>query len=640
MLQTPKKSITYEKILADFYQQFISQEIASQRPQIEFLHFLCSSFMMEKLLQIYQESLQKREDDQVSARKELNEFITYMVNQNAAYLNESIRDELLTLSKNRHDDQYLSGYSQFYRYCSITTTSIMFEKINYISEYLKHQNQIFQDFKNKLKFNQYSNSDCFNTNRYATLSGLFYFNKQIGQMEVNAKDDKLRDLRLIEENMKTKEKYFNTFIEDDWLRIIVQIEKCQKSHLDPLSQQDFSEIQQLIEQKQLPYQIANQMKQEVIKKLQQRKQQQQQSQENNNEKQVKYSQLIKYKLSHDTKLIECLLNQQKNVLGIKLQDLPNVISYIQISKFCKIICCGCYDGNILIYDMNELKQNRQNRLLCNPSFEMHIHEGPVTAISILYDENYIISVSVDLTIKFSCLKSRQPLVVYKGHLQTIWHLAFAPMGYWFASASSDGTALLWATDQNQCIRIFGPVMNQVKLVEFVPSVEYVVTAEENRIFRIWSIDKAECLYISFMDGNITCMNVSFTGQFLSIGCDSGSVVLYYLPMTKLLKEKIYLQRSDFHSANGRDYIRSVSISLDETTLMCCNSNRIGFFNISDLMKKTSEDVFKGLEQSIKSIEYEKNNWSRNAIPIELLELQDYIHLAQYVCNGFALYVCK
>lgn len=37
---------------------------------------------------------------------------------------------------------------------------------------------------------------------------------------------------------------------------------------------------------------------------------------------------------------------------------------------------------------------------------MHIHEGPVTAIAILYDESYILSVSVDLTIKLSCLKSR------------------------------------------------------------------------------------------------------------------------------------------------------------------------------------------------------------------------------------------
>ncbi|CAD8051316.1 unnamed protein product [Paramecium sonneborni] len=638
MLQIPKKSIAYEKILADFYQQFISQEIASQRPQIEFLHFLCSSFMMEKLLKIQEESIKNKEEE-FGARMELNKFIQYMVNQNAAYLNDSIRDELLTLSKNRYDEQYLIGYSQYYKYCSMITTSITFEKINYIQEYLIHQNQMFQEFKHKLKFNQYSNSDTFSTSRYLTLSGLSQFNKGADGKLISQKDDKHRDLKLIEDYMQTKEKYFNTFIEDDWLRIIVQIEKCQKCHLDPLSQQDFTKIQQLIEQKQLPYQIANQMKQEMMKKLQQRRQQQQQQQEND-EKSFKYSQLIQYKLSHDTKLIECLLNQQKNLLGLKLQDLPNVISYIQISKFCNIVCCGCYDGNILIYDMNELKQNRQNRLLCNPSFEMHIHEGPVTAISILYDESYILSVSVDLTIKFSCLKSRQPLVVYKGHLQTIWHLAFAPMGYWFASASSDGTALLWATDQNQCIRIFGPVMNQVKLVEFVPSVEYVVTAEENRILRIWSIDKAECMYLQIMDGNITCMNISFTGQFLTIGCDSGSVVLFYLPIIKLLKDKIYLQRSDFHSPNGRDYIRSVSISLDETTLMCCNSNRIGFFNISDLMKKTSEDVFKGLEQSIKSIEYEKNNWSRNAVPIELLELPDYIHLAQYVCNGFALYICK
>jgi hypothetical protein len=76
------------------------------------------------------------------------------------------------------------------------------------------------------------------------------------------------------------------------------------------------------------------------------------------------------------------------------------------------------------------------------------------------------------------------------------------------------------------------------------------------------------------------------------------VVLYYLPTIKLLKDKIYLQRIDYHSPNSRDYIRSVSISLDESTLICCNSNRLGFFNIADLMKKGSEDVYKGLETSL------------------------------------------
>ena len=35
--------------------------------------------------------------------------------------------------------------------------------------------------------------------------------------------------------MLGREKYLNTFRDDDWLKIITQIEKCQKSQLDTLT---------------------------------------------------------------------------------------------------------------------------------------------------------------------------------------------------------------------------------------------------------------------------------------------------------------------------------------------------------------------------------------------------------------------
>ena len=36
------------------------------------------------------------------------------------------------------------------------------------------------------------------------------------------------------------------------------------------------------------------------------------------------------------------------------------------------------------------------------------------------------------------------------------------------------------------------------------------------------------------------------------------------------------------------------MSYDEQTIICCNSNRIGFFSIANLVKETSEDVFMGM----------------------------------------------
>jgi transcription initiation factor TFIID subunit 5 len=45
-------------------------------------------------------------------------------------------------------------------------------------------------------------------------------------------------------------------------------------------------------------------------------------------------------------------------------------------------------------------------------------------------------------------------VAYKGHIYPVWDVRFSPHGYYFATASHDRTARLWATDHHQPLRIF------------------------------------------------------------------------------------------------------------------------------------------------------------------------------------------
>ena len=44
--------------------------------------------------------------------------------------------------------------------------------------------------------------------------------------------------------------------------------------------------------------------------------------------------------------------------------------------------------------------------MCSSKFDLHLHDGPITALALLYDELYMISTSVELIIKISCLRSR------------------------------------------------------------------------------------------------------------------------------------------------------------------------------------------------------------------------------------------
>ena len=47
------------------------------------------------------------------------------------------------------------------------------------------------------------------------------------------------------------------------------------------------------------------------------------------------------------------------------------------------------------------------------------------------------------------------------------------------------------------------------MAEFTPSLEQVVTSEENRSIRLFSTFTGDCLYLHFVDSNITCFSNIF-----------------------------------------------------------------------------------------------------------------------------------
>ena len=71
------------------------------------------------------------------------------------------------------------------------------------------------------------------------------------------------------------------------------------------------------------------------------------------------------------------------------------------------------------------------------------HSQPVMSVSISVDDKYLISGSLDCTIRRWSLQSRSCLVVYHAHQFPVWEVKFSPLGYYFASAGNDRTACVW-----------------------------------------------------------------------------------------------------------------------------------------------------------------------------------------------------
>jgi WD40 repeat protein len=111
------------------------------------------------------------------------------------------------------------------------------------------------------------------------------------------------------------------------------------------------------------------------------------------------------------------------------------------------------------------------------------------------------------------------LSVYRGHAPStpIWAVSSAPSGYYFASAGSDYTARIWATDRCTPVRVLsGHISPSVNDVTWHPNCNYVVTASDDKTCRMWDIQTGKC--VRLLSGSARGLNkvkVSPSGRYVA-----------------------------------------------------------------------------------------------------------------------------
>jgi WD40 repeat protein len=131
------------------------------------------------------------------------------------------------------------------------------------------------------------------------------------------------------------------------------------------------------------------------------------------------------------------------------------------------------------------------------------------------------------------------LAVYRhAEQKPIWSTAFAPCGYYFASAGADATARLWTTDRAVPVRIFcGHTSNSVNSVVFHPNCNYILTGSDDKTARLWDIQTGKCVrLLNGCPSGIYQVQIDPSGQY-AVGADAaGSVHLWDLGTSKKISE--------------------------------------------------------------------------------------------------------
>ncbi|XP_035440971.1 TAF5-like RNA polymerase II p300/CBP-associated factor-associated factor 65 kDa subunit 5L [Spodoptera frugiperda] len=227
-------------------------------------------------------------------------------------------------------------------------------------------------------------------------------------------------------------------------------------------------------------------------------------------------------LSIDKELLElqeAIKGVRESIAPLKLYKIAapdtNLIC-AKTDQYCNILCGGFTNSEIRLWDLGQNNINRRvNRniseveLACNVPHELvpdsntlqigvgvplRGHSGPVHAVTVLPQEDLVVSASHDNTIRSWRLTDYSCAAIYRGHNYPIWCMDVSKSGL-FVTGSHDRTAKLWSLERTFPIRIFVGHMSDVTCVKFHPNEAYIATGGADRTVRLWMVSDARLVRI-------------------------------------------------------------------------------------------------------------------------------------------------
>ena len=301
---------------------------------------------------------------------------------------------------------------------------------------------------------------------------------------------------------------------------------------------------------------------------------------------------------------------QPSILQVTLSDPQENLTCVEIGLNCNVLLYGSLDSSISLYLLNpdfleDLRPKDKEPIVKEEQEQSPIfyykflgHSSAVTSLSLLYDELFFLSSSVDTTIRLWCIRSRSCLVQYQAHINTVWRVRFSSKGYYFASASSDSTAKLWTLDRLSPIRLFLGHSSDVMLVDFLHNLQFLVTSSlDNRII-FWEIASGTKVRVLFhYQETVTSISISPSGLFMVTGSEDGSVIFWDL--AKFLRVNCW----EFEGGNMirtkneiKQKILFSGFAIDESYVMVGSRKKVALYLVKNLRERRNEDIYKELKE--------------------------------------------
>ncbi len=219
------------------------------------------------------------------------------------------------------------------------------------------------------------------------------------------------------------------------------------------------------------------------------------------------------------------------------------------------------------------------------------HSSRINSIAFSPNGKYIISGSMDKTIKLWDLVSGKEIKTFTGHTDWIKSIAFSPDGTKIISGSCDETIKLWDVISGKEIKTFSGHTSQVYSVAFSPDGTKIISGSSDETIKLWDVITGK--EIKNFNDNKTVYSVAFSpdGTKIISGSADNTIKMWDVITGKKIKTFIghtsTVNSVDF-SPNGKEII---SGSNDETIKLWDIANCKEIRTFSDNNEKFNSVVF-------------------------------------------------
>ncbi|CAG9579816.1 unnamed protein product [Danaus chrysippus] len=220
-------------------------------------------------------------------------------------------------------------------------------------------------------------------------------------------------------------------------------------------------------------------------------------------------------------LQDAIKGVRETIAPLKLYKIATPDSHLICGKtdqYCNVLCGGFENSEIRLWDLgqNNVKKKINRNIseveiaCCIPAepetsldntfqigtgLPLRGHSGPIQAVSILAQEQLVLSASHDNTMRAWRLSDYSCASIYRGHNYPIWCMDVSKNGLFIVTGSHDRTAKLWSLDRTFPVRIFVGHLSDVTCVKFHPNEAYLASGGADRTVRMWSVCDARLVRV-------------------------------------------------------------------------------------------------------------------------------------------------